>query len=143
VSLREVTDDNLKDVISLSVSDEQQDFVAPNVNSLAEAAVVSDAWFRAIYEGETPVGFLMLSDSRAQQRYYLWRMMIDREHQRKGYESASLSLLVNHVSTLPGATNLYVSWIPDPGGPAPFYKKFGFVETGRIEGQEVEGVYKL
>lgn len=143
VSLRVVTEDNLKDVLGLSVSESQKDFVAPNVESLAEAAVVPEAWFRAIYADESPVGFLMLSDDRAQQRYYLWRMMIDQDHQRKGYGMASLSLLADHVSTLPGARNLYVSWMPDSGGPALFYKEFGFVETGQVEGREVEGVYKL
>lgn len=59
VSLREVTKQNLEDVMELEVSPRQQQFVAPNAVTLAQAAFGGDddfseggvPWCRAIYAG--------------------------------------------------------------------------------------------
>ena len=39
VTLREITQDNFKSCVDMSVRDDQQEFVAPNVYSLAQARV--------------------------------------------------------------------------------------------------------
>jgi len=62
VTLREVTADNLGVVLALEVLEEQQNFVASNARSIAQAHFHQEAWFRAIYADEVPVGFLMLHD---------------------------------------------------------------------------------
>ncbi|MEO0588675.1 MAG: GNAT family N-acetyltransferase, partial [Planctomycetota bacterium] len=103
VTLRPVTPDNVYAVVCLKVGPDQQGTVATNSNSLAEAYVYGDrAWPRAIYAGDTPVGFLMLDlvgpdhpeaeDGRAS--YFLWRLMVDAEHQGRGYGTAALRLVV-------------------------------------------------
>lgn len=143
VSLRVVTNENLEDVIALSVSPAQEAFVAPNIKSLAQAAVTDEAMFRAIYADDEPVGFLMLSERRAASRYYLWRFMIDARHQGNGYGKAATELLVDYVRQLPGATELFVSYVPGEGSPGAFYAKLGFVDTGRVHGDEVEAVLSL
>jgi diamine N-acetyltransferase len=143
VALRHVNKDNLRRVIALEVAPDQAHLVAPNVKSLAEAAVSEDAMFRAIYAGEEPVGFLMLSERRAEPRYYLWRFMIDAAHQGKGYGTAAMALLIDYVRDLPGADELFVSWVPGDGSPAPFYRALGFVETGRVHDGEHEAVLTL
>jgi hypothetical protein len=51
--------------------------------------------------------------------------------------------VIDYVRTLPGATELYVSYVPAPGGPRDFYAGLGFAETGREHGGEVEMVLKL
>ncbi len=100
--------------------------VAPNVKSLAQAAVADEVMFRAVYAGEEPVGFLMLSERRSVPRYYLWRFMIDATHQDKGYGGEAMKLLIGYVGQLPNATELYVSYVPGEGSPGPFYAKLGF-----------------
>lgn len=140
VTLRPVTQDNLHRVIALEVAPDQVHLVAPNVKSLAEAAVADDAMFRAIYAGDEPVGFLMLSEQRSVPRYYLWRFMIDATHQGKGFGTAAMALLVDYVRELPGAKELFVSWVPGDGSPAPFYRALGFTETGRVHDGEHEAV---
>ncbi len=61
ISLRAITKDNLRQILDLSVSHEQRHFVATNAISIAQAYFDRDvAWFRAIYAGETAVGFVML-----------------------------------------------------------------------------------
>jgi diamine N-acetyltransferase len=49
--------------------------------SIAEAYFSPLAWFRAVYAGDTPVGFVLLSDDPASHQYYLWRLLIDARHQ--------------------------------------------------------------
>ncbi len=140
VELREITADNVRAICRLAVAASQTSFVAPNAISLAQALFEPKAWYRAIYAGERPVGFAMLSiDSDTEKpTYYLWRLMIDADHQRRGYGRAAIAAIVRHIRSLPGATELLVSWVPAEGGPEAFYLGLGFVPTGTIEHGEVE-----
>lgn len=133
VSLREITKETLRDVLTLSVARGQEQYVASNAVSIAQAHFHEDAWFRAIYDGDTPVGFVMLSDIPEKAEYFLWRMMIDRKHQRKGYGTRALELLVDHVRTRPNATHLHVSYKTGEGSPEGFYTRFGFIPTGDVD----------
>lgn len=143
VSLKEVDDDNVSQIIALSVSEAQSEFVAPNVHSLAEAFATTNVWVRAIYAGEDPVGFAMLSDNADKPRYYLWRFMIDERFQGKGYGAAALDLVHDYVRTRPNGNEIYLSYVPAEGGPELFYKKYGYQDTGRIEDGEREAVKPL
>ncbi len=137
LSLREVTQANLRAICDLEVAPNQRDYVAPNVFSIAQAYVEPRAWPRAIYAGETPVGFVMLHEDPETGRYFLWRLMIDRRYQRNGYGRAALDLVVGHVRGLPSATELRSSYVAGDGSPSNFYRAYGFVETGEHEHDEV------
>ena len=52
VELRPITDANFRAVLSLDVLPEQRAFVAPAVESLAEAYAYPDAEARAVYRSE-------------------------------------------------------------------------------------------
>lgn len=138
VSLREVTADTVRAVLHLKVASEQERFVAPNANSIAEAHFNPEhAWFNAIYADETPVGFFMLYDDPDTPTYFLWRFMIDARYQGRGYGTRALRLVVEHVKDRPDALVLGVSYVPGEGSPETFYKKFGFEETGEMDEDEV------
>lgn len=143
VTLREVTRETLRDVLRLEVSPEQRGFVANNAASIAEAHFSPEAWFRAIYAGEEPVGFLMLSDKPEEPEYFLWRLMVGAEHQGRGYGRRALERLVEHVRGRPGATELLVSVVQEEGSPQPFYEAFGFASTGVVEDGELVLRYAL
>jgi diamine N-acetyltransferase len=131
VTLREVTKKSLFDILRLKVAPEQARFVAPNAVSIAEAHFSPDvAWFRAIYSGETPVGFVMLEADEPKAHYFLWRFMIDARYQGRGIGQRAIELVIEHVRTRPGAAVLVTSCVPGDGGPGPFYEKLGFVYTG-------------
>ena len=130
VSLQEITADNLRAVMALKVKPEQENYVAPNSVSIAQKCFDDESWMRAIYAGEEPVGFVLLSERRSVPRYYLWRYMIDAAHQGRGYGFRAHDLLVESVRTQPGATELFLSYQPGPEGPRDFYAKYGFEETG-------------
>ena len=140
VTLREVDDDNVQAVIDLSVADDQVDFVAPNVKSLAQAFATTKVWVRAVYLDDDPVGFVMLSDDHEQPRYYLWRFMIDADHQGQGIGRRAMELLHDYVRTRPQGDRVYLTYVPADGGPGPFYRSLGYVDTGREHGGEREAV---
>ncbi|NNF09846.1 MAG: GNAT family N-acetyltransferase [Acidimicrobiia bacterium] len=130
VTLREVTKDTVRKIIDLEVAESQNELVAPNAVSIAEAHFEPKAWFRAVYADEEPVGFIMLYDDSETPRYYVWRMMVDAEHQGKGYGRRAMELLIDYVRGRPGATEIILSYVPGEGTPRPFYEKLGFVDTG-------------
>jgi diamine N-acetyltransferase len=142
ITLREVTRHNLAALLALDAGDAGRQ-VAPNVRSLAEAAVYGEAWPRAICDGDVAVGFLMLYDPKQVDApedpdYFLWRFMIDRAHQRKGHGLAALHLLIEHVKTRPHDGALLTSIAEPAPQLLAFYGRAGFVPTERIvEGERV------
>jgi diamine N-acetyltransferase len=136
VTLREITADTVRAICNLEVAPEQRGYVAPNAVSIAQAHFEPKAWFRAVYAGETPVGFLMLELDTDAEEYFLWRFMIAGEHQGHGYGRGALDLVVAHVRSLPGASKLVSSFVPGEHGPRDFYLRYGFVETGEVDGGE-------
>lgn len=138
VTLRRINAKTVRAICTLSVSDIQKNFVAPNAISIAQAHFSKNAWFRAVYADETPVGFVMLYQSPKRSIYYLWRFMIDTKCQGRGYGRKALELIINHVKKMPHAKSLTLSVVRTEGGAEEFYKKFGFGFTGKIEYGEHE-----
>jgi len=137
INLRELDKDNFKAIFQLRVKPEQQQFVASNVQSIAEAHFSDKAWFRAIYADDEPVGFVMLSIAPDKAEYFLWRFMIDAKHQSCGNGRRSLELVIDFVRSLPNAKALYTSHVEGEGNPAEFYAKLGFRHTGEVEDGEL------
>jgi diamine N-acetyltransferase len=118
------------------VREDQRDLVAPNALSIAQAYFCEHAWFRAVYADETLVGFIMLHDESEKAEYFLWRMMIDARWQGQGYGRRAMELLIEHVRTLPNATELLTSVVEADGSALGFYQKLGFAPTGEYEDGE-------
>jgi diamine N-acetyltransferase len=139
VSLREVTHETVRDICRLSntLKPPQSHVVAPNSVSIAEAHFEPHAWFRAIYAGETPVGFIMLYDGPEEPVYFLWRLMIATPYQGKGFGRRAVELLIDRVRTRPSATELLVSCHEGDGSPEGFYQKLGFRRNGKMYDDEV------
>jgi diamine N-acetyltransferase len=138
VSLREVTEETVRDICKLSVRDTQQRFVAPNAISIAQAHFSDSAWFRGIYADNTPVGFVMLDDRPHESFCFLWRFMIDGRYQGCGFGDKALRLVIQHLRTRPAVVSLMTSVVQAEGGPQPFYENLGFVLTGDlVDGEAV------
>jgi GNAT superfamily N-acetyltransferase len=73
--------------------------------------------------------------------WFLWKLAIDRDHQRRGYGQAVVEAIVDIVRAH-GGTELLTSYVDEPGGPGPFYARLGFVPTGEHDG-EVLAVRRL
>ncbi len=138
VALREITEKNLIPFLKMKVKDTQTDLVASNAVSIAQAHYSDKAWYRGIFADETPVGFVMLSLDHEKEEYWIWRFMIDRDHQGKGYGKQALKLILRHMRTLPDIKEALLSYMPkEKVGAGDFYRKAGFVDTGRMEDDEV------
>lgn len=144
VRLVEITPDNAGDVLRLKTFDWQQRLVAPNLSSFADALVpeVIDGlavvpWYRAIEADGELVGFVMLAEPTAAHPHpYLWRLMIDRRHQRRGAGRLALAAAIDQARAWGGEV-LEVSWMPGFGSPEPFYLRNGFAPTGEMDGDEI------
>jgi len=145
LSLVEITPANRAAVEALRVTPAQDAFVAGVAESLVEAAETPGAcpWYRAVYAGETPVGFVMISDDIPPERteyrgpYFLWRLLIDARGQGRGYGRSALDLVVAYVRTRPDADRLWTSVVPgDDSSPLGFYLGYGFVLTGDVDDGE-------
>ena len=143
VSLREIDRGNVGRVIRLRVRADQQGFVAPTEGSLAEAYVYVEAWVRAIYLGEQPVGFVMLYDETLRDEapespeVCVWRLLVDARWQGRGIGAAAMRLVIEHGRSRGAVDALLLSYVPGPGSPEPFYRGLGFEPTGVVEEGEV------
>lgn len=144
VELREITNETLRPILKLAVAPDQQNYVAPNAVSIAEAYFNRDeAWFRGIYADGNPVGFVMLSLKPDKGEYWIWRYMVDAKHQGKGYGKAAMAHVLDFVRTQPGARELFLSYVKGNAPTAAFYQSLGFRDTGREEGGELVMVIDL
>ncbi len=136
--LREITEDNLINILRLSVHETQKRLVASNAASIAQGHYSDLAWFRAVYAEDRAVGFVMLSEDEAKPEFFLWRFMIDVRFQGRGLGRDALLQVIERVRQKPNSTCLLTSVIPRDGNARGFYEKLGFVATGELdEGEEV------
>ena len=137
VSLREITEANYAEFLRLMVAPEQRAHVANNATSFAQALFHDEAFFRGVYAGETPVGFMMLECWPKLGEVGLWRFMIDARYQRRGYGRQAIERIVELVRDRFDYTNrLLVSHAPVEGHPGPFYERVGFTYTGDVHDGE-------
>ena len=158
IHLEKITYDNFDDVFDLEVNEDQEDFVASNIYSIAEAYVTLTAggyaFPFAIYHDEDLVGFIMMGYgenadqdgvSVEKDNYQIWRFMIDKKCQGRGYGREAMKLALDFIRTWPcGKAELcWISYEPENVVAKELYQSFGFVETGEMDGDEVVAVLKL
>ena len=145
IKLEPINDNNRDAVLALSVRKDQP-FVAPNDVSLrqadeANAEKPGAARPFGIYADDRLVGFCMFTfdpeNDDEEDRYWLWRFMIDRNEQGKGYGKAALREIIQYFKDN-GADRLYLSTELENERGLHIYHKVGFKETGIIgEGEAV------
>ena len=150
ITLEKITYCNyVKTIWGLSVSRKQKNFVASNANSLAEAYVAITnggvALPFAICKNGKPIGFLMIGYGAndedfngedpefikmVKNSYCLWRFMIDKRYQGRGYGRKAMELALDYMRTLPcgKADNIWLSYEPENEVAKKLYASFGFIE---------------
>lgn len=142
--------DNEREVSRLKTHKTQEQFVAPMQWSYADALfpevvdgapVVPKMW-GVEADGEY-VGFVMIAArTEAHPEPYLWRLLIDRLHQRRGIGSQALDLLAAECREM-GDAAIMTSWVEGRGSPREFYENHGFEPTGRIIDGETEARWRF
>lgn len=143
IELRPIDDTNREAVLALSVR-EDQPFVAPNDVSLRQADEANAeqpgvARPFGIYADDRLVGFCMFvfapQAEDEDDRYWIWRFMIDKSEQGKGYGQAAMDEIVRYFKKN-GADRLFLSTEPENELGLHVYHKAGFRETGIIDDDE-------
>lgn len=150
VRLVEITAGDAPFWTKLTTHHSEQRLVAPMLYSFRDALfpeVIDGApvvpWMRGIEADGERAGFVMLCDrTDAHPEPYLWRLLIDRWHQRRGIGERALTLVFDHLRST-GCASVTVSWVDGRGSPRPFYERLGFVPTGEIEDGEVVARLRL
>ncbi|MEM1334298.1 MAG: GNAT family N-acetyltransferase [Actinomycetota bacterium] len=144
VQLTEIDHTNVLDALELETHRSQRAYVSPMDRSIAvawqpgphEGADVVP-WPRLIEADGELVGFVMVAEpTDTMPEAYLWRLLIDRMHQRRGIGALVLDIVVEQARRW-GAPHLDVSWAEGPGSPEPFYRRAGFRPTGEVEDDEI------
>ncbi len=159
IRLEQITGKNIWDILKLEVGEDQKNFVAPNDRSIIEAYVAitrnGQAFPFGIYDGETPVGFCMIgfgadddwedAPAIAEGNYNLWRFMIDKRYQGRGYGREAMKRIMEFIATEPcgPAGYCWLSYEPENTKAKALYESFGFRETGEFDGDEAIAVLKL
>ena len=123
--------------------DSQKQFIASNRKSLETAAKEENREIArpfAIYADGEVVGFTMfafeLTSSDPNDRYWLWRFMIDKNSQGKGYGAAALEKIIDYFKSH-GADHILLSTEETNVLALSLYHKFQFIETGEMNDDEI------
>ena len=137
VTLREITADNIDWVGEVRVVGEQRFHVASVAKTFWQSRGRDDYWMRAIYAGDEPVGLVCVVEKGDES--YLARLIVDFRHQRRGYGTAAMRLVLEHARARPGCNRVTLSHVPSNAAVARLYERFGFRHTGVVdEDGEVE-----
>ncbi|WP_372632775.1 GNAT family N-acetyltransferase [Cohnella sp.] len=157
ITLRKITLENRRAIFNLEVSEDQRRFVASNLSSVASCYVLAanggHPFPFAIYADELPVGFVMLAygitgydePSMAVDNYCIMRLMLDKQHQNRGYGRKAMHKILEFIRTFPAGPAQYC-WIPykpDNVAAKKLYEGFGFRDNGEIFNDESIIVLRL
>ncbi len=145
--LRIIDNNNFEECIALVVADEQSQYISSNEGSLKEAEENKNvARPFAIYVDDKMVGFTMFAFDEGYEdlndRYWLWRFMIDKNLQGKGYGRLALEEIIKYFKNN-GANNIKLSTKESNVKALSLYHKFGFKENGQMNDEETVLVLEL
>ena len=164
IHLEKIDSTNIWEIIDLKVFKAQKNFIAANWVSIVQAYGVRDsataAFPFAIYNDKRPVGFPMIGFNEAAlydnwddveapkslvNNYSLWRLMIDKRYQKRGYGREAIKLALDFIRTWPCGKAEYcsLSYEPENEVARELYRSMGFVENGEMDGEEIVAVLKL
>ena len=137
IRLAPMTEANRALVMSLELAQEKVDFVASNSDSLEEADDDVDAQPRAIMLGDRIVGFLMYEAPADDYEARIYRFMIDRVYQGRGYGKAALREVLAEIGRFGHIRHVSICYDPENKGARHLYRAAGFVEEGLDEDGEM------
>ena len=141
IELKPVDQYNKSDCIRLKVTKAQSEYIASNESSLEVAEEYSDvARPFVIYSDGIAVGFTMFAFEPDYEdpddRYWLWRFMIDEKYQGQGYGKEALKHIISYFKEN-GAGNIRLSTKESNVNAIHLYQSFGFAPNGDVNDGEI------
>ena len=136
INLKGITEDNWIKAASLSVTDDQKEFVAPAIGILARGYVYRDCNARvyAIENDETIVGIVLVREFTDEPPGYdLQQFMIGKQFQGRGYGSAALGLILDELRKEAHYDHVEVCVKKEDKTAIRLYRKHGFIDSGYID----------
>ena len=137
ITLREIDRENWKECINLKPYETQVNFVASNVYSLLESKFEPYFFPLAIYNNQMMVGFVMYGLDEDDGRWWIIRLMVDRNHQKNGYGKAAMLKAIEILKDKPDCNGVFTSYVPENLIAEKLYLSLGFEKTGKIEDGEI------
>ena len=139
--LRKIDNNNLQECIALSVTEEQAQYICSNQDSLKDSndnPAVARPF--AIYVDNRMVGFTMFAFDEDYEdpddRYWLWRFMIDKDLQGRGYGRAALKTIIAYFKEQ-GVGYIKLSTKESNSKAIALYHQFGFKENDEMNDEEI------
>jgi diamine N-acetyltransferase len=130
--------ENYNECIELNVSEDQQNYVAPNTFSLVQAAYETDLYPLGIYNDNKMIGFILYDFDYEINGWSMSRFMIDTKYQNQGIGKIAIQYFIEFFINRYGHLKLYTSAAVDNHKAIALYEKFGF-EKKEVFEYEVRG----
>ena len=124
---------NYQECIDLSVSEEQKNFVAPNMVSLVQAAYEPDFYPLGVYDEGKMVGFILYDFDYDLKGWSMSRFMVDEKYQNKGIGKKALKEFIHFFIYKHGRLPLYTSAEVDNSIAIGLYEHSGFEKQEEFE----------
>lgn len=136
-----ITPENWRVFNALKVKDEQKNFVASNVATLARAFAYRDynSCVHAIYNGDEPIGILMQYDYKENDKLscVLNEFMIAEQYQGKGYGRTALQLWLSMIKNEKKYDSIILCYKEGDEIACNLYLNMGFCHTGEVDEDEI------
>lgn len=138
ISLERVNEQNYQHVFALELADNQKGFVSSNMKSLAQAWIYYDrARPYAIRNDNDIIGFIMFDYKPSEKKAEIWRFMIRKDFQGKGYGTEALSSAIRLLANENLFSTIQINYVKGNFPAKHLYEKLGFQETGEMEENEI------
>ncbi|MFD1929091.1 GNAT family N-acetyltransferase [Sporosarcina siberiensis] len=136
ISIHDVTKENKEDILSLSVSESQTNFIETTEQCLDDAKEYPEFKPVGLYSNKELVGFAMYGyfpEEMKNGRVWLDRFLIDAKYQGIGYGKAMLTALIQKLVQEFSCQEIYLSLYEDNQSALRLYEKFGFQFNGESD----------
>ncbi len=144
--LRPITMDDVGPLHKVKVRADQDDFVAPNAVTIAQARFETGAYDFCIWDGDQRVGMLALIDMSehedrseidAPDGAYIWRLLIGQDAQGQGHGTAAVAFAEDWARSR-GHRVVQVQAVAENSPAIKLYQALGYTLTGKESDGEVQ-----
>lgn len=136
ISIHDVTQENVQEILKLSVGNSQASFIESTEQCIEEAKICNFYKPVGLYSDGCLVGFAMYGyfpEETENGRVWLDRFLIDSKYQGLGFGTIMLNALIQKLVIEFSCTQIYLSVFEENKAAIHLYQKFDFRFNGEID----------